>query len=447
MLEKYIEAVEKNKALIQETERWLWEHPEIGYKEWKGSEYLKEKYVELGYQIVEAGDIPGFTAELDTGKEGPTIAFMAELDSLMCETHPEADPVTKAVHACGHHGQQAGIIGCAAALKEPGVLDELSGKIRFVIVPAEETIDLEFRQSLIKQGIIKYVAGKIEFLRRGLLDGIDMAVLIHLDTKEGKLFEILEGNNGCITKHFEYQGVASHAGVAPEKGVNALYAASLGMMACNSLRETFEEKDYVRYHPIITQAGVAANAIPDVAKMDTYVRASSFAKMKEINKKINRALGASAAALGANVRIQDTVGNMPMEASEDLNQVFVECVDEIFGPNQIRNGGWNPASTDLGDISMIMPAIQPMVIGASGLIHGQDFQVSDPVKACVNPAKVMTAMAYVLLKDDAKRGKELIKNFQPVFASKEEYFSAVEEMRRDFLAVEYTENDEARLVY
>lgn len=96
---------------------------------------------------------------------------------------------------------------------------------------------------------------------------------------------------------------------------------------------------------------------------------------------------------------------------------------------------------------MIMPAIQPMVIGASGLIHGQDFQVSDPVKACVNPAKVMTAMAYVLLKDDAKRGKELIKNFQPVFASKEEYFSAVEEMRRDFFAVEYKENDEVRLIY
>ena len=96
---------------------------------------------------------------------------------------------------------------------------------------------------------------------------------------------------------------------------------------------------------------------------------------------------------------------------------------------------------------MLMPAIQPMTAGASGLMHGQDFQVTDPVKACVNPAKVMVAMAYQLLKEDASKCKKLVADFTPIFESKEEYFEAVEAMRRDFLAVEYMADNEVKLIY
>lgn len=438
-IEQYVEV---NKKKILEIERFLWKHPEVGYKEWVSSSYLEQEYEKLGYKIKKAGDIPGFVAELDTHKEGPTIAFMAELDALFCESHPDANPETKAVHACCHHGQQAGVYGCAAALIQPGAIDGLCGKIKFIAVPAEETIDLEYRQSLIQQGKIHYVAGKTEFLYRGLLDDIDLVVLIHPDTKTEKLFEILDGSNGCITKHYEYQGVASHAAIDPDKGVNALYAAMVGITACNSLRETFVEKDCIRFHPIITQAGVAANAIPDIAKLDTYVRANEFHKMIEMNKKMNCAIAASAAALGANVRISDTIGNMPLNADKKLNQVFADAVTFMFGENQIYYGGWDPGSTDLGDLSTLIPAIQPQVIGATGTIHGQDLQLSDPEKACVNPAKVMVAMAHMLLADDAKCGREIIDNYCPVFKSKEEYFKAVDQISCDYLAVEYRNDKE-----
>ncbi len=201
-----IAKVEKNKELILQVEQNIWKNPEIGYKEWKTTKYLQRIFEELGYEVKPAGDIPGFTAEISTGRPGPTIAIIAELDSLLCPEHPEADRETGAIHACGHHAQSAYLVGCAAAFAMPGALDGLCGSIRFMSVPAEETIDLEFRNSLIEKGTIHYVAGKVEFLYRGLFDGVDMVLFTHVLPNKEKPFAIDEGSDGCITKHFEYCG-------------------------------------------------------------------------------------------------------------------------------------------------------------------------------------------------------------------------------------------------
>ena len=80
---------------------YLWAHPQTGYREWTASAYLAEAYCELGYTPTMAGDIPGFTADFDTGRPGPKIVVMGELDSLLCHDHPEADPETGAVHEIG----------------------------------------------------------------------------------------------------------------------------------------------------------------------------------------------------------------------------------------------------------------------------------------------------------------------------------------------------------
>lgn len=111
---KIIECAEAQKDLIIETADHIWANPEIGYKEWKTSEYLSELFVRLGYKVTPAGDIPGFIAEFDTGIPGPTIAVFGEEDSLICDGHPDADPETKAVHACGHNTQSAYLVGLAA---------------------------------------------------------------------------------------------------------------------------------------------------------------------------------------------------------------------------------------------------------------------------------------------------------------------------------------------
>ena len=106
-MEKIKNAVEKNKQLILDAERWLWAHPETGYKEWESSKYISDIFENLGYDLVKPGDIPGFYTVIDTGKPGPEILILAELDSIICPSHPESNPQTGAVHSCGHHAQGA----------------------------------------------------------------------------------------------------------------------------------------------------------------------------------------------------------------------------------------------------------------------------------------------------------------------------------------------------
>ena len=169
------QAVDAHREEILQAERYIWKHPETGYKEVKTSRYMEEAFRRLGYDLVMAEGITGFTTTLDTGKEGPTVLILGELDSIVCATHPEADPETGASHSCGHNAQCAALLGIAAALKEPGMLDGLCGRIRLCAVPAEELLEISYRTELKKEGKIKYFGGKTEFLHRGLFDGVDLA--------------------------------------------------------------------------------------------------------------------------------------------------------------------------------------------------------------------------------------------------------------------------------
>lgn len=445
-IEKIVSNVEKNRQLILDAEKYIWNHPEIGYKEWKTTEYLVERFEELGYKVRRPEGITGFIADIDTGRPGPKVAILAELDSLICAEHPDCDPETHAVHACGHHGQSAYLLGCAAAFAEQGALDELCGSIRFVSVPAEETIDLEFRNKKIEEGVIHYPAGKIEFLYRGLLDGVNISVMNHLTQDvEDKLFLLAKGSDGCIVKHFEFMGRAAHAGGNPWDGINALYAATVGITACNALREKFRDKEFVRFHPIITQAGYAANAIPEVAKLDAYVRASTYERMAEINYEVNRALSASAAAMGAGLLIKDNPGNMPTLYDPTVTAICEDVIREIYGEDKIYYDGWVGGSTDLGDLSTLMPSIQAHTTGVRGSFHGKDFKVVDVERACVNAAKMLSAMVYRMLENGAVEGKKCISNYKPVFKSKEEYFNAINRLKKNKTVVSYNDDESITL--
>ena len=173
--------VDTAKQLILDAERWIWAHPQTGYTEWQAHDYLVEKYEALGYTLVKAGNIPGFYTDVETGKPGPKVAIFGELDALDIANHPES--VNGMTHCCGHNAQSAALLGIAAALKQPHALDGLCGSIRLVVVPAEEMIQLAFREELRQKGIIKYNGGKTEFMYRGLLDGVDMAMMVHGMTK------------------------------------------------------------------------------------------------------------------------------------------------------------------------------------------------------------------------------------------------------------------------
>lgn len=446
-MQEWIDRVEKHRSLIEDAHNWLWSHPETGFREWETHAYLKAAYEKLGYTLTMAGNIPGFCTELDTGRPGPTVLVMGEMDALICGNHPNANPQTGAVHCCGHSAQSAALLGLAAALKEPGALEGLNGKIRLAILPAEELIEVEYREQLRKEGIIHYFGGKVEFLYRGLLDGVDLAFMIHTTTGEPHTGVVNKGNNGCLTKQIHFQGVAAHAGGAPQYGVNALYAANLALNAINALRETFVDSAHVRVHPIMTAGGSAVNAIPELATIETYIRAVDMDTILTVNQKVNRAIAASAAAMGAKVFIQDRPGYYPNRNDENLAILFHEAMEQVLDHAYYRPDSQSTGSTDIGDLSCLMPVVHPYVSGATGTSHGADYQIPNVDSACMDSAKIQGIVLSLLLQDNAKRAREIIASFKPIFASKEEYFQQADAIARAWDAVIHNEDSSTTLIY
>ena len=435
-------AVDKYETLILNAERYIWKHPETGYREFVTSKYLEEQFENLGYKLVRAGDIPGFYTVIDTGRPGPEILILGELDSLICPKHKDADSETGYVHACGHNAQCAVLLGIAAALTEPGVLDKLCGRIRLCAVPAEELIEIEYRMELKKQGIIKYLGGKGEFLHRGYFDGVDIAFMVHASDH----FFVREGSVGCIAKTIYYKGVSAHAGGSPWLGKNALYAATQGIAAVNAIRETFEEKDLIRFHPIGTHGGEAVNAIPELVTLESYVRGRDFEAIKRANKKINQALSGAAFSIGANIEIIDIPGYAPLFNDQNMIQLTKEAADWIVPEEHfVVSDSIASGSTDMGDLCGLIPVVHPYAGGVVGKAHGDDYDIQDPVKACVKSAKLQLAMLFLLLKDNGKRAKEIIDDFKPMFRSKEDYFKYIDTFYSEGDRIIYKDNGTAEI--
>ena len=397
---------------------------------------MEENFRKLGYDLVMAEGITGFYTVIDTGRPGPDILIMGELDSIICPEHPESDPVTGAVHSCGHNAQCAALLGVAAALKEPGVLDHYCGKIRLCAVPAEELLEIEFRSQLKAQGKIKDLGGKSEFLHRGYFDGVDLAFMVHTHP----IFEVEAGSVGCIAKKITYKGVASHAGGAPWAGKNALYAANCGLNAINAIRETFRESDVIRVHPIITNGGAMVNAIPEKVTMESYVRGASFQGIVEANRKVNQALCGAALSIGTNVDITDIPGYAPLHNDPELIQVTKEAIELAIPQHQFHiHNEMRPSSTDMGDLSCIMPVVHPYAGGSVGTSHGSNYYIQDPVAACVDSAKMQLAMLKILLADQGERAYKIINAYKPLFASKDEYLAFMDSLNTTGDRIDYSD--------
>lgn len=435
-------AVDKYETLILNTERYIWNHPETGYREFMTSKYLEEQFENLGYELVRAGDIPGFYTVVDTGRPGPEILILGEMDSLICPKHKDAKPETGYVHACGHNAQCAALLGIAAALTEQRVLNKLCGRIRLCAVPAEELIEIEYRMELKRQGKIRYLGGKGEFLHRGYFDGVDLAFMVHASDH----FFVRKGSVGCIAKTVYYKGVSAHAGGSPWLGKNALYAATQGISAVNAIRETFEEKDLIRFHPIVTHGGEVVNAIPELVTLESFVRGYDFEAMQCANKKINQALCGAALSIGTNIEIKDIPGYAPLFNDQNMIELTKEAADLVIPEEAfVVSDSVASGSTDMGELCGLMPVVHPYSGGAIGRAHGDDYYVSDPDRACIKSAKLQLAMLCLLLQDGAKRAKDIIENFKPLFCSKEEYFKYIDTFWSDGDRIIYKDNGTAEI--
>ena len=445
LFEKLIQAVEAGKQTVLDAERYIWKHPEAGYKEWKTHAYLKEQYEMLGYHLTEFGNIPGFYTDIDTGRPGPTVAVFGEMDSLIIPSHPEADPETGCVHACGHNCQSAALLGIAVAFKEKGALDGLCGVIRLIAVPAEELIDVEYRKELREKGVIKYFGGKVELIYRGILDDVDVAMMVHTTSNPQYSMTCPDGTNGCIVKKATFIGKSSHAGGSPYLGRNALYAAQTAMSAVNALRETFRDQEHIRFHPIITEGGTVVNAIPDHVVVESYVRGATMDAIASTNEKVNRAFAAAAAAFGCRVILDDQNGYAPRFNDPNLIQVFLDAAELFFPASEIRVGGWGSGCSDMGDVSTLIPSVHPNIGGAVGAGHGTDYFIADPEKATVTSAKLQSVVLAKLLMNDAALAKKVIAEKKVTYANREEYLAAIDALNHVYDAVSYRENGDVAL--
>jgi amidohydrolase len=356
-------------------------------------------------------------------KDGPTFALLGELDGLVVAGHPVADPQTGAAHACGHNAQIAGLLGAAMGLVGAKAFEHLAGRVVFFAVPAEEYGDVAWRVEQARAGKLEFLGGKPELLRLGHFDDVDMAMMIHTTpVKEVRKAGIAASNNGCIVKTVRYIGRASHAGGAPHLGVNALYAAQIGLAAINAIRETFKDEDSIRVHPIITHGGSQVNVIPADVRIETYVRGKTVEAILDANVRVDRALKAGALALGAQVEIETLPGYLPLFNHMGMAAHFKANAAALLGADQVTETGHRSGSTDMGDISHVMPTLHPYMGGASGSGHGADFAITDPKLAYVEPAKQLALMAVDMLWDDAKAAREIIAGFKPRM-TKEAYLS------------------------
>ena len=414
--------MESHRDDIVEVGETIMRNPELGFKEFETAALVQRKFDEFELDYRAGLARTGVKARIDTGRPGPTLALIGELDALTVAGHPQENPETHAAHACGHNAQIAGLIGAAATLSDPAILRDLSGSIVLFAVPAEEYVEVEYRHGLVQDGELEFLGGKPELIARGEFDDVDLAMMIHTHSRpdENGMAAVTASNNGCVVKQIRYLGKAAHAGGAPHLGINALYAAHIGLAAINAVRETFRDDDAIRVHPIITRGGDLVNVIPADVTLETYVRGKTTDAIDAAAVKVDRALKAGALALGAEVEIITLPGYLPLVNDGDLAELFMANQRVVHGEPQVRRQEHRTGSTDMGDVSHIMPALHPSMAGAVGSNHAVDWAIADPQMAYLEPAKALAWMAADLLGNGAQEARRVLDNFQPRM-SKSEY--------------------------
>lgn len=402
--------------------------PELGFKELRTSNIVKREIEKLGLDYENGLALTGVKAKLKETTEKPVVAVLGELDAVPCPEHPLANRETGAAHACGHNVQVAIMLAVGRSLLESGVINELSGNVVLIAVPAEEYVEIEHRLKLREEGKIEFLGGKQELIRLGVFDDIDLAMMVHAWPRmPRKKVWINFTSNGFISKYARFIGKAAHAAAAPHEGVNALNAAALAILAIHAQRETFRDEDYVRVHGIITKGGDAVNVVPSDVRMEMYVRGKTYESIEDASLKVDRALKSGALAVGGSVEIRNIPGYLPLIQNENLSEVFKSNAIMLLGKEGIVEGGHQAWSTDMGDVSHIIPSIHPLIGGFDGDAHAKNFDIKDPEMAYIISTKIVASTIIDLLANNASTAKQIVASFKPKM-TKEKYLKYLRKM-------------------
>ena len=434
--QKACETIESRKDELVAIAKDILANPESGFKEEKTARLVSNKFDELGISNQTGLALTGVKGRIAGGAgTGPRLAIIGELDSLVVKEHPSADPDTGAAHSCGHHCQIGMMLGASMGLLTPEVLAQLSGEIIPFAVPAEEFIEVEHRLQLREEGKIEFLGGKQELIRLGEFDDVDMAMMCHTASDMGeRKFAVGGTSNGHVVKYVQFTGRGSHAGGAPHLGINALNAATFALQAIHANRETHLDDDTVRVHGIMTRGGEAVSAVPSDVRLEWRVRAGSRDAVVKNSDIVDRCFRAGALAVGASVKVTNIPGYLPMRHDIKIQDMFRLNSANLLGedsvlviPNRRNRGG----STDMGDLSQLIPSCHPYTTGAEGPGHSKDYIITDYQTAVINPAKVMAMVAIDMLAEGASKGKEVVETHRPAM-QKSAYLSFQRERAQVF---------------
>jgi metal-dependent amidase/aminoacylase/carboxypeptidase family protein len=179
--------------------------------------------------------------------------------------------------------------------------------------------------------------------------------------------------------------------------------------------------------------------------MESYVRGSNMEAIVSENKKVNRALAGAALSIGANVRVNDQPGYLPLNNHKAFNQLFYDVSKSILGEEKTDiNDGWSGGSTDMGDLCLCLPVVHVSGGGGQGIPHGNDFYIKDADTACLDSTRAMSGTVCALLNDNGKELLSIKEDFKPMFDNYGDYFKYVDGLYTDTELVSY-DNDSAKV--
>ncbi|MDR4938147.1 M20 family metallopeptidase [Rossellomorea marisflavi] len=340
--DQIIASLEENKEKYIEISHAIHDRPEIGNEEFYASKTHADLLESEGFTVERgvAGHETALLARRKSDKPGPAIAFLAEYDAL-----PGLG------HACGHN--IIGTTSVSAAIALSKVIDETGGEVVVFGTPAEEGGP---------NG-----SAKGSFVKHGLLEGIDAALMVH----PANSTRITSNSLAVDPLDFEYIGKPAHAAGSPHHGINALDAVIGLFNGINALRQ--HVTDDVRIHGIITHGGDAPNIVPEYAKARFFIRAATRKTCSEVTARVKAIAEGSALATGAKLNViafQNEVDNLVLNRTYDA--VFKEELERLgeYVSTEERNG---LGSTDAGNISQVVPTIHPYIqIGPESLVAHTD---------------------------------------------------------------------------
>ena len=315
-------------------------NPELGFEEIKAMTWLTD-YLGNNSFVVEKG-VGGLATAFKAryGSEMPRIALLAEYDAL-----PGVG------HACGHNIIAASAVGAGVASRI--VADNCGGTVAVIGTPAEELH-----------------GGKVGLLRAGVFEGVDVALMVHPGVRNRATGEAL----ACASLDIEFFGKAVHAAAYPDQGINALEAMVLAFNAINSLRQHIKEK--ARIHGIITHGGHAANVVPAYTAAKLLVRAPDSAYLEELKRRVLGCFEGASLATGARLKYKwGDVVYEPLKSNRTLSKLFASNLEALGRKVEPFNSPTGLGSTDMGNVSQVVPAIHPTIaIAPPGvLLHSEEF--------------------------------------------------------------------------